>query len=321
MNPKLRFSEKISGAYPRLTSGDRKIADHLLRTYPGGLLESASAIAKTLGLHVSTVTRFFPKIGYPSIRAANQDVRGLLELLMAPPLARVSDRGPAPTADRALFHEVEQLDLRNIQDTFKDLIFADVRRFVQLLLDQRRSIYVFGARKHFTLCFYSFIQLNGVRPNVFLAPTGNFYVADLLARVRAGDVLWLFDFRRYPRLSVRVAEYFKQVGGQIALITDSALAPSAPLADLRFIAATRGASTFDSYTSAIALVNAFLAEYVRRAPGIVQRRYEIQETLFRHFDIFTTHERLPGAPGATNGRHAPGRRGAGTARRSNGRSR
>ena len=224
-SPKGQFSERINRAYPRLTQGDRRIADHLLRTYPTGLLENASAIAQTLGLHVSTVTRFFPKIGYASIRAANQDVRGSLDFLMASPMARVRDRGRTVTRDTALFHEVERLDLKNIQDTFRELSYADVRRFMQLVVDPARSVYVFGARKHFSLCFYTFIQLNGVRDNVFLAPTGNFYVADLLARVRAGDVLWLFDFRRYPRLSIKVAEYFKNVGGQVVLVTDSALAP------------------------------------------------------------------------------------------------
>ena len=54
-SPKGQFSERINRAYPRLTQGDRRIADHLLRTYPTGLLENASAIAQTLRLHVSTV--------------------------------------------------------------------------------------------------------------------------------------------------------------------------------------------------------------------------------------------------------------------------
>jgi len=295
-NPKLRFRERINQAYPRFTRGDRRIADHLLRTYPTGLLESASSIAQALGLHVSTVTRFFPKIGYASIKAANRDVRGALDFLMASPLARVRARDRAVTGDTALFQEVQRLDLKNIQETFKDLASTDVRRFLRLLLDRKRSVYVFGARKHFTLCFYAFIQLNGVREDVFLATTGNFYVADLLARVRAGDVLWLFDFRRYPRIGGKVAEYCKQVGAEIVLFTDSPLAPPARFADLRFISATSGASSFDSYVGCVSLINAFLAEYVRRAPEMVRKRYEVQEALFRHFDIFTWQDRLPAHP-------------------------
>jgi len=292
-NPRLQFSERINQASARFTQGDRAIADHLLRTYPAGLIESASSIARALGLHVSTVTRFFPKIGYASIAKAHQDVRTAMDFLMASPLNRTPERVRSLKDDAALFQQVLHLDLKNIQETFKDLSFADVRKLMRLLVDPQRSVYVFGARKHFSLCFYTFIQLNGVRENVFLAPTGNFYVADLLARVRAGDILWLFDFRRYPRLSGKVAEYFKKVGGQVVLFTDSPMAPQAPLADLRFVIATRGASSFDSYTAATSLINAFLAEYVRLAADSVRKRYEVQEALFRHFDIFTWQERLP----------------------------
>lgn len=295
-NPKLQFRERVNRVYPRFTQGDRTIADHLLRTYPTGLLESASAIAQTLGLHVSTVTRFFPKIGYANIKAANRDVREALDFLMASPMARARERDRAVRGDTALFREVQRLDLKNIQDTFTDLSLADARRFLRLLLDRKRSVYVFGARKHFALCFYAFIQLNGVRENVFLAPTGNFYVADLLTRVRPGDVLWLFDFRRYPRIGSKVAEYCKQVGAAVVLFTDSPLAPAARHADLRFISATSGAAPFDSYAGCVSLTNAFLAEYVRRTPEAVRKRYEMQEALFRHFDIFTWQDRLPAHP-------------------------
>lgn len=315
VNPKLRFSERIRAAYPRLTPGDRRVADHLLRTYPAGLLESASAIARTLDLHVSTVTRFFPKIGYDSIRAANQDVRDGLDFLTASPLARVREGGGAAKGDVAVFHEVERLDLNNVQETFKDLALADVRRFMQLLLDQKRAVFVFGARKHFTLCFYAFIQLNGVRPNVFLAATDNFSVADLLMRVRAGDLLWLFDFRRYPRMGAQAAEYVRQAGGQVALFTDSALAPTAGFADFKFVIATRGASAFDSYTAGTSLVNAFLAEYVRRAGETVQERYRAQEALFRHFEIFTWQDHPPRARAGNGSAALPARGGRRSGRR------
>ncbi len=293
-HPKLRFAEKVSQARARLTASDRKIADYLLRSYPAGLLENASSIARTIDVNVSTVSRFFPKIGYRSIRSAHRELKDGLDFLIASPLTRSQAR-LRPAADgRGLFQDVLRLDLRNIQDTFRDVSFDDVRKLMRLLLDRTRSVYFFGPRKHHSLCYYAFIQLNGVRENVFLAPTGNYFVADLLARVRARDVLWLFDFRRYPRLSGKVAEYCAQAGASIVLFTDSALAPLVPYADLKFTVATRGASWFDSYTAGVSLVNALLAEYVRRAGNSARERYAVRERLFRHFEIFAGREELPG---------------------------
>lgn len=315
-HPKLQFAEKVSQAHARLTVSDRKIADYLLRNYPSGLLENASSIARTLDVNVSTVSRFFPKIGYRSIRSAHRELKDGLEFLIASPLTR-SQALPRRTADgRGLFQDVVRLDMRNIQDTFRDVSFADVRKLMRLLLDRTRSVYFFGPRKHHSLCYYAFIQLNGVRENVFLAPTGNYFVADLLARLRARDVLWLFDFRRYPRLSGKVAEYCAQSGAAIVLFTDSALAPLVPYADLKFTIATRGVSWFDSYTAGIALVNALLAEYVRQAGTSARERYAIRERLFHHFEVFAGHEELPGVagdracapPAARRGKMHPGAR-------------
>lgn len=292
-NPKHQFAEKVSQAAGRLSPSDQKIADYLLRSYPGALLENASGIARATGVNVSTVSRFFPKIGYRSIRSAHQELRAVLEFLMASPLARDQGRRRPVTDGRVLFQEVLRLDVQNVEETFKDVSFADVRTLMQLLLERGRSVYFVGPRKHYSLCYYAFLQLNGVRENVFLASTDNLLVADLLARVRGRDVLWLFDFRRYPRLSRKVAEYCADAGATVVLFTDSPMAPLVRYADLTFTIATRGASWFDSYTAGLSIINALLAEYVRLAGDSARERYAIRERLFHHFEIFTGREGLP----------------------------
>jgi DNA-binding MurR/RpiR family transcriptional regulator len=290
-NPKLQFHDRISQAYPRLTLSDRKIADYLLRRYPAGLLENASSIATALHINISTVSRFFPKIGYRSIRGAHRELREGLDFLIASPLRR-GQRQPRESADgQRLLQEVLRLDLRNLQETFEGVARADVRRLMQLLTDRRRAVYVFGARKHYSLAYYAFLQLAGIRENVFLIPTGNFLMADLLARLRPRDVVWLFDFRRYPRLGGKVAEYCAEVGAPVALFTDSPLAPLARFAEVKFIVATRGVTWFDSYTAGVSLVNGLLAEYIRLAGESARDRYAVQERLFHHFEIFSGVEK------------------------------
>jgi DNA-binding MurR/RpiR family transcriptional regulator len=239
---------------------------------------------------------------------------------MASPLTRAQGRRRPATDGRALFQEVLRLDLQNVQETFKDVSFADVRALMQLLLDRDRSVFFFGPRKHHSLCYYAFLQLNGVRENVFLASTDNLLVADLLARARGRDVLWLFDFRRYPRLSRTVAEYGADTGATVVLITDSPMAPLVRYADLTFSIATRGVSWFDSYTAGVSIINALLAEYVRLAGDSARERYAIRERLFHHFEIFTRREGLPSEEGirertvSGSGRNSRRRSGAGSRR-------
>jgi DNA-binding MurR/RpiR family transcriptional regulator len=307
-HPKLQFADKVSQAHARLTASDRKIADYLLRSYPGGLLENASSIARALDVNVSTVSRFFPKIGYRSIRSAHRELKEGLDFLIASPLARGERRPLGAGNGRRCLQEVLHLDLRNLQEIFDGVSATDMRRLIRLLSDRRRAVYIFGARKHYTLAYYAFLQLSGIREDVFLTPTGNYFVADVLARLRPRDVVWLFDFRRYPRLGVKVAEYGAQVGAPLVLFTDSSLAPLVRFAELKFIVATRGASWFDSYTAGVSLVNAVLTEFIRSVGSSARERYAVRERLFRHFEIFTSHEELP-TPQGGGGRNASRRGG------------
>jgi DNA-binding MurR/RpiR family transcriptional regulator len=220
-----------------------------------------------------------------------------MDFLIASPLTRGGRQPREARDERRVLQEVLHLDLRNLQETYEGVSPADLRRLIRLLQDRRRAVYVFGVRKHHSLAYYAFLQLNGIREDVFLVPTGNYLAADILARLRPQDVVWLFDFRRYPRLGAKVAEHSARAGAAVVLFTDSTLAPLARMAELKFIVATRGTSWFDSYTAGVSLVNAILAEYIRSVGKSARERYAVRERLFHHFEIFTGHEGLPGVAG------------------------
>jgi DNA-binding MurR/RpiR family transcriptional regulator len=54
-----------------------------------------------------------------------------------------------------------------------------------------------------------------------------------------------------------------------------------------FTATTRGSSAFDSYTAAISLTNALLAELVRTMGDAARRRCERMERVYSHFDVWS----------------------------------
>ena len=59
----MNFIERVSRRVDEFTPADQKIADYLLQSYPRSLLESSATLADSLKVHVSTITRFFRKIG------------------------------------------------------------------------------------------------------------------------------------------------------------------------------------------------------------------------------------------------------------------
>jgi hypothetical protein len=50
---------------------------------------------------------------------------------------------------------------------------------------------------------------------------------------------------------------------------------------------TRGSSAFGSYTAAVSLINALVAETVRRLGPNARERCERMEAVYRHFDVWS----------------------------------
>ena len=206
-------------------------------------------------MSISTITRFFPKIEFESIRQAQEIFRKQLDFLKNSPLDRYHQKGTEPSTGDKLFDQAWDLDVSNIQHTYQGLSQDNISRLVDLLSEgQASTVYIAGERKTFALSYYMYVQLNSIHPSVVHVKTDQSLIADTMVKVRSEDVLIVFDFRRYPKANVKLVEIFKTVGGKIAVIGDSPISPSAKLADTFFLVESKGVSVFDSYTAGFTLI-------------------------------------------------------------------
>jgi DNA-binding MurR/RpiR family transcriptional regulator len=282
--PQNRLSEKISQCADKLTPSEYRIADYLLRTYPSGLLQNTSELAKKLNINASTVTRFFQKIGYRNIKSATADLREDIQFLAKSPIDRFrnADR-KSPTRDDVFGRAIE-LDWSNIQQTFSTIDEGAVKNFMNLIGDKSKAVYILGTRKEFSLAYYFYYQIASFRDNAFLLNPTN--LVDQLSRFRPNDLLIVFDFRRYSRIHVLASQYAKDVGGQIVVFADSPITPTAGRADCLFLITTGGLSAFDSYTAAVTLLNALISLMVESYGDDFEAKYERLEELFKRFEVY-----------------------------------
>jgi DNA-binding MurR/RpiR family transcriptional regulator len=289
VSPKDKFIARFKQNETKFSPSDRRIADYLIRAYPGAMLETATEIAGKIGLNVSTITRFFPKIGYRSIRTAQAEFRQDLDFLKNSPLDRFRQQHSAADAADDLYSRAWNLDLHNLQQTYQRIPKDSVTAFVELV-PRCSAIYIIGERKMFALSFYLFIQMHALHPRVIHVKTDQFTIADRVVDAGADDLLIVFDFRRYPKVNLQLAEVFKNLGGTIVVIGDSAMSPSSKYADLMFVVESRGISIFDSYTAGFALIHSLLAGLVQSSGGSVRQRYERLEEYYRTFGIFSSFQ-------------------------------
>ncbi|MCQ1058890.1 MurR/RpiR family transcriptional regulator [Photobacterium sp. DNB23_23_1] len=283
-HPKNRFVGKISRGFDSFTPSDRKIADYLLSVYPLGLLQNAAEIAEELELTASTVVRFFPKIGYDNIKEARADFSEDIRFLINSPADRVrSENGRLDSNDT--FGLTMEQDIANIRETISSIDIDVVNRFVDLMSESSRDVYILGTRKEASVSRYFSYQLSSFHKSVKLLDPSN--MVDQLAEFTPNDILVVFDFRRYSSYHMKACEYVTKHKGNIVVFADSPISPSAQYTDCLFLIKTTGLSAFDSYTPAFTIINALGSILVEKNADLVGQKYETLESLYEHFDIFT----------------------------------
>lgn len=272
----VNLHQRIAAYDKKLTKTERLVVEEMQSRYPQGLLESATALARKVGTSASTVVRLLAKLGYDSYAQAQMQARVEVTALLASPGERadaVSVDNPSAQAclRNALLH-----DQHNLEATFASIDVAAFEAAVRLLTQRKARVHVLGLRQAAPLAGHAALYLNLCLPGVKAMTTaGPLFLEDQLLWLDEHDVLLVYTFRRYSAAVANAVKVFRERGGKVVLITDSASAPVAALAHHVLLARTSSASPFDSYTAAMSVSNALLAAVALR------RKKELAETLER----------------------------------------
>lgn len=266
------------------TASDTVIADYLLNNYPKSLLQNASEVSDTLDLNIATVTRFFMKLGYSSAKEAMADFKEELEFIIDSPLNRYGATGLMHEGQGEDVARLLQLEQANIATTLGNIDMATLHAAAELLIDEKRKVFISGTMKEYSIAYYLYKQLLSSRSKVYLFRGHN--ISDFMCEVDAASVCVVTDFRRYAKPNIKVAKHAKDMGAKLIAITDSRFCATALLADHHFTVATKSATMFDSYTAGMALINLIMMSLVNLNGGNFKERLDRMEEVYTAFSMF-----------------------------------
>ena len=97
-------------------------------------------------------------------------------------------------------------------------------------------------------------------------------MAPFLVDVGRKDVCVVFDYRRYQRDVIELAQAASERGASVVLFTDPWMSGAAGAAEVVLVARVEGASPFDSFVAAAAVVETVLAAVLRQLPPDAKSR-------------------------------------------------
>lgn len=276
--------ERIRQDYAALTQSERKFANLLLENYPAAGLASITVVAANAGVSTPTVARMVQKLGYKGYPAFHQSLLNELQAQVGPTGRR--DKWAAEAPDSHLLNRFAKAVTQNLQQTFANIPTEQFDAAARLLAGETSHVFVVGGRITHALADYAFTHFQAMRPGVTHMTSASATWPHYLLDMKAGDVMLIFDVRRYETNLERLAQLVAERGVKVVLITDQWSSPVSKSADIVFNCWVEIPSAWDSNASTMVLLEALIAAASEVRWPDTRERFETLDKLFDMTRLF-----------------------------------
>ncbi len=280
------LDQRILDFYEKLTPSEQRLADVLLERQQDIAAYSATELAGRAQVSKATAARLVKRLGYDSFDHLRLQSRPAPNY--GSPLTML-ERFEGNVAE-PLFTEHLANDETNLRRTFARLDPDEIHRAIEILV-AARTVYLLGLRNSFSLAHYTRFTLKMLKPDVRLIPVGGLSFAEDVMDMGKEDVLLAIGFRRRPLVLRELLGHARTREAGTIFVTDLSASDTAEIAGLVIRCHSRSTLAFDSYTSAMSVLN-YIANGVAVALGPAGRkRLEMVDTLHDELDAFTVPRR------------------------------
>ena len=273
----------IQAQYPKLSKGQKLIAQYILNNYDKVAFMTACKLGETVGVSESTVVRFATTLGYSGYPKLQDALQELIKNKLTT-VQRV-DMANEYSDDSTILKKVLKSDIDNIKDTLESIDEKHFEEAANKLL-KARKIYILGMRSSFTIAQYLGFYLDIILDNVHIIRTDMGDAFEQTVKMNKDDVLIAISFPRYSKRSYQIVEHAKEKGTDIIAITDSKFAPVASLAKDLLLVKSNMASFVDSLVPAFSVVNALIVAVGMKEKEDIKESFDELEGIWKKYSVY-----------------------------------
>lgn len=283
------IADSIGKAFGSLTRAERQLANTIVENYPVSGLGSITQVAKKAGVSSPTIVRMVKKLGFKGFPEFQAELRRELEARISGSITK-HDNWVQKAPDSHILNRFTDAVIENIRQSLSQIETESFDATCKLLSDTDHPLFIIGGRITRALADYLFLHMQVIRKNVtHIQPISNSWPHYFLD-IKRGDVLVIFDIRRYENSTLKLAEIAHEKGAQIILFTDQWHSPIEKFSSFCFSAKIVVPSAWDSTVELLLLVETFIAAVQELTWPETRTRMEELEDMFdrtRFFRKFT----------------------------------
>ena len=278
-------ADLLSDNSDALTRAERQLAAVLLDNYPISGLGTITELAAKADVSAPTVMRLVQKIGFRGFSDYQAALRHELEARISSPIAK-QDGWAATAPQTHILNRFTEAVTGNIRQTLNHIDPVSFDAACGLLADHDRHLYIAGGRITGMLASHLFLHMQVARPGVTLIEASSNTWPHHLLNIKEGDVLAVFDIRRYEVSTLKLAEVAAQRGARLILFTDQWRSPAARVAHHCFPVHISVPSAWDSTAAMVLLVETMISAVVTATWDTARERMEALEGMFDATGLF-----------------------------------
>jgi DNA-binding MurR/RpiR family transcriptional regulator len=277
----------IENKYPKMSKGQKRIADFILAHYNRAVQMTAARLARQIDISESTVVRFATSLGYEGYPEMQRALAEALRTRLTT-VQRI-EMSSAISLDDVL-PTVLKRDVQNIRGTLNEIDPAVFHDAVETIISARR-LYVLGLRSAAPLAQFLGYYLGFIFQDVHIVTGSVGYVYEELLRIGKDDCLISMSFPRYSSRTVDGTQFAKARGASVVALTDSPRSPIARVADYTLTARSDMAFFADSLVAPMSIINALIVAIGLSKKDDVMDYLHSLEGIWEQGQVYTGKER------------------------------
>ncbi|AKA68483.1 MULTISPECIES: MurR/RpiR family transcriptional regulator [Clostridium] len=286
-NNKQDLMRTIQVKFPRLSKGQKLIAEYILKHYDKAAFMTAAKLGVSVGVSESTVVRFANELGfsgYPKLQKALQElIKNKLTTVQ-----RIELSNDFVSEESAL-KGVLKSDMENIRATLEKINHKTFEDVVNNIFEAKK-IYIIGLRSSTALSEFLGFYLNLILDNVKVVSYGISDIFEQMINVTDEDLVIGIGFPRYAARTIEALSFAQSRGAKVTAITDSLLSPLAARADYTLIAQSNMASFVDSLVSPLSVINALIIAVGLREKEKISKTFSDLEGIWQEYQVYSFKE-------------------------------
>jgi DNA-binding MurR/RpiR family transcriptional regulator len=273
--------------FPRLSKGQKLIAEYILKHYDKAAFMTAAKLGVSVGVSESTVVRFANELGFSGYPKLQKSLQELIKNKLTT-VQRIELSNDLVSEETAL-KGVLKSDMENIRATLEKINHKTFEDVVNSIFAAKK-IYIIGLRSASALSEFLGFYLHLILDNVHVVGYGVSDIFEQIINVSEDDLVIGIGFPRYAARTIESLSYAKSKGAKVVAITDSLLSPLAARADHTLIAQSNMASFVDSLVAPLSVINALIISVGLREKEKISTTFANLEHIWEEYQVYNYKE-------------------------------